>query len=81
MNVVSIKSDGATTNRKFYKVHKLAGTNNAQKVFYWTHNPFSADRKRKIYLLSDAPHLMKTTCNNLENSHSNKNTRNLMVSK
>ena len=81
LRVVSMTSDGATPNRKFYKIHRLADGSNVQEVIYWTYNPFSADRRRKIYFFSDVPHLMKTTRNNLENSHSNKNTRNLMVSK
>ena len=37
------------------------------------------DKDRKIYFISDVPHLIKTTRNNLENSHGNTNTRNLHV--
>ena len=62
--------DGASTNRKVFKI-------NAQYADYWTKNLFDPDRK--IYFFSDAPHLIKTTRNNLENSLANKNTRNLHV--
>ena len=44
---------------------------------YWTANPH--DESRKIYFMSDVPHLLKTTRNCLENSHWNKNTRNMHV--
>ena len=63
--------DGASPNRKFFKI-------NALKEDYWTWNLF--DPTRKIFLFSDTPHLLKTTRNNLENSLANKNSRNLHVS-
>ena len=44
----------------------------------WTWNPF--DKSRKIFFISDVPHLLKTTRNNLENSLFNRNSRNLHVS-
>ena len=66
--------DGASPNRKFFKVNVIQrdGIN-----YYWTWNLFAPDRK--IYFISDVPHLIKTTRNNLENSHGNNNTRNLHV--
>ena len=77
LRVVSLTSDGATPNRKFYRLHKLDDGANADPVLYWVTNPFSPDRK--IYFISDPPHLIKTTRNNLENSHGHSNSRNLMV--
>ena len=77
LKVVSFTSDGATPNRKFYRLHKMTNGANAGSIVHWVTNPFSPDRK--IFFISDAPHLLKTTRNNLENSHGNQNTRNLMV--
>ena len=62
--------NGASPNRKFFKI-------NGVEENYWTWNIF--DMPRKIYFISDVPHLLKTTRNNLENSHGNHNSRNLHV--
>ena len=73
-------SDGATPNRRFYRLHKLAdGANlSIEGVVYWTWNRYQPTRK--IYFISDPPHLMKTLRNNFENSHGHNNTRQLTVS-
>ena len=71
-NVRAWTSDGASPNRKCFDI-------NAGKDSYFTENPFSIVHK-KIYFFSDVPHLLKTTRNNLENSHGNKNTKALHVS-
>ena len=72
-------SDGASPNRRFYKLHKLDGAENqsVEGNVFWAWNRF--DLSRKIYFICDVPHLMKTTRNNLENSHWNKMTRSLTV--
>ena len=66
-------SDGASPNRTFYRLHGQPG-----EVPYFAINLCSIERK--IYLICDTPHLMKTVRNNWENLHGNKNTRNLLVS-
>ena len=66
--------DGATPNRKCFKINATDDDNN----YYNTVNQFAPERQ--IYFISDVPHLLKTTRNNLENSHGNKNSRNLHVS-
>ena len=66
-------SDGASPNRKFYKI-----ISPEDEVYYWTWNIFETGQK--IYLFSDVPHLLKTTRNCLENSFWNKLTRNMHVS-
>ena len=66
-------SDGASPNRKFYKLMCVD-----EGDIYWTINP--CDDSRKIYYISDVPHLLKTTRNCLENSFWNKNSRNMHVS-
>ena len=68
--------DGTTPNRAFFKIN---GVPNQLGIRYHTINRFSPNRN--IYLISDAPRLLKTTRNNLENSHVHmNNTRNLHVS-
>ena len=66
-------SDGASPNRKFYKLHKISSSS----------LPFFAINmcctERRIYFICDPPHLVKTIRNNWENSHGNKKTRNLFV--
>ena len=73
--------DGASPNRRFYRLHKLPNEVNVSVdgVVYWAWNLFAVD-ERKIYFISDPPHLIKTLRNNFENSHSHNNTRHLMVS-
>ena len=66
-------SDGASPNRRFYKLMCIEMDN-----IYWTVSPF--DEERKIYFISDVPHLLKTTRNCLENSFCNKQSRNMHVS-
>ena len=63
--------DGASSNCKFFKLI-AAGSDDD---FYWTWNP--VEKGKKIYMISDAPRLLKTTHNCLENSCWNKKTRNL----
>ena len=66
--------DGASPNHKFFKLI-AAGSDDD---FHWALNP--VEKGKKIYVISGAPHLLKTTRNCLENSYWNKKTRNLHVS-
>ncbi|PFX13118.1 hypothetical protein AWC38_SpisGene22826 [Stylophora pistillata] len=56
--VIASTSDGATPNRKFYRMHKSLDGNADKDVCYRTINLFAP--QRFIYF-SDAPHLVKTT--------------------
>ena len=69
--VVSLTSDGASPNRRFYKLC------NIQNKTYKTRNPFA---DRDLYFFCDPPHLLKTARNCLSNSGAHSHTRNLMVS-
>ena len=60
LKVLCITCDGATPNRKFFKMHKT--DDHQDDPVYWTINRFSPD-KRKIYFVSDVPHLLKTARN------------------
>ena len=66
--------DGATPNGKCFKINANDNNNN----YYCTVNQFAPERD--IYFISDVPHLLKTTRNNLENSNGNKNISNLHAS-
>ncbi|VDH96810.1 Hypothetical predicted protein [Mytilus galloprovincialis] len=70
--VRALVCDGATPNRKFYRIH---GQN--QDLCYFTNNEYGDEIN--LYFICDAPHLMKTTRNNFENSGWNNKTRNLML--
>ena len=58
--VVACVSDGASANRKFYKMHATADDDN-DGIPHKTLNPFC--NERYIYFFADAPHLMKTLRN------------------
>ena len=70
-------SDGASINRKFYKLHMDDYPSDV--VTHRARNRFAPD-DRPIYLVSDTCHLMKTTRNGMENSGGNRNSRRLVVS-
>ena len=67
--------DGTATNKSFFLINGLEEDEKGRQ--YWTVNRYAPERK--IFFISDLPHLLKTTRNNLENSHGNNNTRNLHV--
>ena len=71
-NVIAFCCDGASPNRKFYRMH------GSEKNIYKTNNPFCEDRC--IYFICDVPHLIKTTRNCWSNSFAHKFSRALWVS-
>lgn len=74
--VMVITCDGASPNRKFFKMHTTQ--NRTGTVTYKTKNPYSPDG-RDVYFVSDVPHLIKTTHNCWSNSFGHSNTRALWV--
>lgn len=78
LKVVAVTCDGASTNRKFFRMHldmTLDDDMNPEVVVtYRTLNSFSV-KKRYIYFISDPPHLIKTTRNCLSNSGAGRCTR------
>lgn len=64
LKVISIVADGASQNRKFFRMH---GSSDSSDLVYKTLNVYAAE-KRWIYFMSDPPHLIKTTRNCLANS-------------
>ena len=71
--VIAATSDGASANRRLYRLHKPLDGNSDTDVCYRTINLFAPHRF--IYFFSDAPHLVKTTRNCLMHSGSVKSTR------
>lgn len=74
LKVLAVTCDGASSNRKFFRMHaKLEGSED-KDVTYKTKNRFSTDN-RYIHFISDPPHLMKTARNCLSNSGAGRNSR------
>ena len=71
--VIASTCDGASPNRRFYRMHKSLDGNAADDVCYRTVNFYAPHRY--IYFFSDAPHLIKTTRNCLYSSGHGKCSR------
>ena len=74
LKVIAATADGASSNRKFFRMHKALDGDSQENVVYRAKNLFSKD-ERYIYFFADVPHLMKTTRNCLANSGSGCTTR------
>ena len=75
--VVSLTSDGAKPNRRFYSLCQLDDHN--LKVPYKTNNPYRAGSE--LYFFCDAPHLLKTTRNCFSNSFAHSQSQKLPACK
>ena len=71
--VIGTCCDGASSNRRFFRLHKEIDGGANRDVVYRTVNLYSSDRS--IYFFSDAPHLVKTARNCLYNSGFGLSTR------
>ena len=77
MEVDAVTCDGASANRKFYRMHSYLLDEeqpNDIGVTYKTLNMFAAE-PRNIYFFADPPHLMKTARNCLAKSGAGKSSR------
>lgn len=72
--VLAFTADGASCNRKFFKMHKTE----PKSIPYKTANIY-ADEDRPIFFFSDPPHLMKTVRNCWSNSFAHSYARKLWV--
>ena len=77
LHVKYITADGASQNRLFFKLCRNHG--DRSKVVYKTLNPYRA-KESYIYLISDIPHLIKTSRNCFSHSFFGSNSRQLWVS-
>lgn len=71
--VIITVSDGASPNRKFFRMHAGMDNNSGKSVIYRTINVYATSRY--IWLFADAPHLLKTARNCLYHSGTGKSTR------
>lgn len=71
--VIATTSDGASPNRRFYRLHESLDGDADKDICYHTLNLFAPHRF--IYFFSDAPHLVKITSNCLLHSGSGTCTR------
>ena len=69
--VLSLTSDGASPNRRSYRLCSI------KDKTHKTRNPFA---DRNLYFFCDPPHLLKTARNCLSNSGAHSKSRNLVVS-
>ncbi len=77
LKVIASTCDGASSNRKFIKMHKPPKSAKEIEI-HKTRNIYSPE-ERDLFFISDVPHLIKTVRNNWENSGWNKKTRELWV--
>ena len=75
--VVSLTSDGAKPNRRFYNLCQKPLSGHLD-VSYKTSNPYRENED--IYFFCDAPHLLKTARNCFSNSFAHSNSRKMEVS-
>ena len=73
LKIICITADGASPNRKLFRMHRKAGD---KGIVYKTPNVF-AKEERSVYFISDPPHLIKTSRNCF--SHSGWNGTRLMM--
>ena len=71
--VIATTSDGASPNRKFYRMHKELDGDSLADVCFRTINIYA--KHRFIYFISDPPHLLKTARNCLYHSGNGRQTR------
>ena len=74
LKVLVVTADGASPNRKFFRMHKKS----RQSLCYKTTNPYT-DEKRALYFMSDVPHLVKTSRNCWSHSFAHAYSRRLWV--
>ena len=70
LKVIAITADGASPNRKFFRMHKSS----KGRFVYKTKNIYALD-DRDIFFFSDPPHLIKTTRNCLSHSSPSSTSR------
>ena len=73
LKVLAFVSDGASCNRKFYSMHAVESSM-PHKI-----TNIYAEEDRPLFLISDVPHLLKTTRNSWANSYAHSRSRHLWV--
>ena len=75
--VVSLTSDGAKPNRRFYRLCQQQEKEKPKAIPYKSTNPFREGEE--LFFFCDAPHLLKTARNCFSNSYAHSQSRNMMV--
>ena len=75
LKVLALVCDAAAPNRKLFKLHSTTN-----ELTYEVKNIYAAEKDRPLFLISDVPHLLKTSRNCWANSHAHINSRKLWVS-
>ena len=73
--VVSLTSDGAKPNRRFYRMCQMQSK--GRKIPYQTVNPYQ--RRNRLFFFCDVPHLLKTARNCFSNSFAHSCSRKMQV--
>ena len=63
IRVLALTCDGASTNRRLWKLHSKGRDTSEKGVLYKVPNIYATDQSRFVYFISDPPHLIKTTRN------------------
>ena len=74
LKVIAATADGASQNRKFFRMHKNLVGDSDTKIVYRTKNIYTKEM-RFIHFLADVPHLMKRVRNCLFHSGSGRGKR------
>ncbi|KAK3931797.1 Transposable element P transposase [Frankliniella fusca] len=72
IKVICLTCDGASTNKKFFKMH--ANLDPSSKYIHKTNN-IACGEDRPLYFITDPVHVLKSLRNNFSNSYSHKKTR------
>ena len=74
--VVSLTSDGAKPNLRFYRLCQQKPKGERSGVPYKTSNPY---REEELFFICNAPHLLKTARNCFSNSFAHSESRTMQV--
>ena len=78
LKVIAVTADGASSNRKMFRMHGESQSSQPYSPVYKTTNPYSDDG-RPLYFMSDVSHLLKTVRNNWSHSFGHGCSRELWV--
>ena len=66
--VLAVTADGASSNKRLFKLHAYDHNEDTYGVLHKVKNPYASD-ERYIYFFSNPPHLLKTIRNTIANKN------------
>ena len=63
LKVISATADGASPNRKFFRIHKFMDGDAGKNVVYRAQSIYAKEKRFIFFFFSDVPHLIKTSRN------------------